>query len=83
MTFFFSKRGPSVKPEANKMATCGGGKWAGIGAGVFWARAWISMAGSQAIHHKYCQDYGLNKMRKGEVSCAIFELQMSFYILRN
>lgn len=83
MTFFLSKRGPAVKLEANKMATCGDGKWAGIGAGVFWARAWISMAGSQATHHEYCKDYGWEKMRKGEVSCAIFELQMSFYILCN
>ena len=30
MTFFFSKRGSSVKPEA-----CGSGKWAGIGVGLF------------------------------------------------
>lgn len=54
MTFFFSKRGSSVKPEANKMATCGGGKWAGIRTGLFRARAWISMAGSKATHREYC-----------------------------
>lgn len=49
MTFYFSKRGSSVKPEA-----CGSGKWVEIGIGLFWARAWISMAGNQATHHEYC-----------------------------